>query len=139
MPQRAGLPKVEVRERTRSDPSFLDLDPDTIDPARHYRWVRCRSDEHMMAITKTKLAGYRIEKSNTEGGVRALTETEQRPDHVIAVGDLVLMSCPLSHFEQRELDSHNKVETMLASATAQTEQMAKEKGISIIKDADHST
>lgn len=138
MPTRASaLPSIMVKERSRRDPTFLDLDPLTLDSSRHYRWVRCRSDEHMLSIAKTKLAGYIIETLR-EGGPRPVAEGELRPDKVIAVGDLILMSCPLEHYHTREEDSHAKTETLLASATAQTTEMAKQKGISIIKDPDHS-
>lgn len=130
----APLPTISVGERSHKDPDFLALDQSTLEPGRHYRWVRCRSDEHMMAVTKTKLIGYRVEHLK-EGGVRALTETDARPDGVIAVGDLILMSCPEELFEKRQLAQSAKTEGLLASTSAQTEQRAKELGIKVIKDA----
>lgn len=133
---RRDLPSVEVKERSRKDPGFLDLDPTTLKPDRHYRWVRCRADEHMTQISKMKLIGYTVELKT--GGVKTLADTDNRPDGAIAIGDLVLMSCPQSLHEQRQREQFLKSENLLASTTAQTEQMAKDKGISIIKDADHN-
>lgn len=129
----APLPSVAVSERSHRDPDFLALDPATLDPARHYRWVRCRSDEHMMAVTKTKLIGYQLETLR-EGGPRALTDTDKRPDNVIAVGDLVLMSCPQGLFDNRQAAQSAKTEGLLASTSAQTEQRARELGIKVVKD-----
>lgn len=134
---RPPLPEIGLKNRNRADQNFLALENE--DPSRHYRWVRCRSDEHFMSVTTTKLRGYRLEHY-TEGGVRPLAEvgaTEKRPDNVIAIGDLILMSCSEEDWQRSLRENHARTESLLASTTAQTEQMAKEKGISIIKDADH--
>lgn len=129
------LPTIAVSEKSHRDPDFLALDESTLNPSRHYRWVRCRSDEHMMAVTKTKLIGYSVETIR-EGGPRALTDTDERPDKVIAVGDLILMSCPQALFDKRQAAQSAKTEGLLASTSAATEQRAKELGIKVIKDAE---
>lgn len=135
---RPALPKVEVSDRSKKEPGFLDLDPTTLEEGRHYRWVRCRADEHMLAVTKTKLKGYRVEKLQKEGGVRPLGEFDTRPDGVIAVGDLVLMSCPSELYDKYVRERQARGDALMASAVAQTKEMAEEKGISLIKDADHN-
>ena len=135
-PARPPLPDISIRNRNRRDPNFLAIVNE--DPSRHYRWVRCRSDEHFMSVTRTKLDGYRFEHYE-EGGVRPVAEIEERrPDNVIAVGDLVLMSCSIEDWEASLKEQHARTENLLASTSAQTEQMARDKGISIIKDADHT-
>lgn len=148
------LPSITVTERSHRTPTFLDLDQSTTDPSRHYRWVRCRKDEHMISIISTKLEGYRIEywpdspqgkaqgwtdHQNVQRFVRPVTETERRPDGVISVGDLILMSTSKFNHEERQREQFARTEGLLAATSAQTEQMAKEKGVRVIKDADHNT
>jgi hypothetical protein len=136
---RPPLPDISVSNRNRGDANFLALVNE--DPTRHYRWVRCRSDEHFMSVTTTKLGGYRLEHYDDADptSVRPVAEVEERrPDKVIAVGDLILMSCSMEDWERSLREQHNRTEALLASTSAQTEEMAKEKGISIIKDADHN-
>lgn len=134
--QRPPLPEIGVKNRNRGDANFLEIE--NKEEGRHYRWVRCRSDEHFMSVTTTKLIGYRVEHYS-EGGVRPLAEVdERRPDNIIAVGDLILMSCSEEDWQRSLREQHARTESLLASTSAQTEQMAKDKGISIIKDADHN-
>lgn len=133
-----GLPTVvDVAERTHKDVEFMDVVEETKDPTRHYRWVRCRKDESMLAVSQAKNLGYIIE-TDREGGPVPVTEFERRPDKAIVVGDAVLMSCPIGLFNRRMDDQNKRTEALLASTSATTERMAKEKGISIIKDADHN-
>lgn len=125
---------VSVKSRNRRDMQLLDLDQRTLKPDRHYRWVRTRKDEHMQSVTKHKLKGYELE--TTKGGVKTLVEPDKRPDDVIAIGDLVLMSCPIGLHEERKRERKSRTESLLASTSAETERMAKEKGITVIKDPD---
>jgi hypothetical protein len=127
------IPPISVKNRKMRDPEMLALDPDTLDPTRHYRWVRCRADEHLLSVQKHKLAGYQLELMR-EGGPRTVVEPDRHPDNRIAIGDLVLMSCPQSLYDERERERLARNEMLLASTSAQTEQTAREKGVSIIKD-----
>lgn len=129
-------PRVLVKARSHKDPQMLDLDQGSLDPNRHYRWVRSRGDESHMAVTKHKLRGYQVETLK-EGGPKPVVELESRPDKVIAIGDLILMSCPKEVHEKRQTARKARTEALLASTSAQTEQMAKEKGVVIVKDPDH--
>lgn len=135
--RRPPLPEISVKARRQQDPGFLDLDPKSLDPSRHYRWVRCRSDEHMVTIMQTKLKGYSIERDR-EDGPKTVADLDKRPDKVIAVGDLILMSCPVELFNQRQRDQFDEREALFASVSAQTQEMAKEKGITLIADPDHN-
>ena len=134
---RPPLPSLSIAERSRQDPSFLDLDPKTLDPSRHYRWVRCRKDEHHLAVISSKLEGYTIEMWR-DGGPRPMVDTEKRPDGIISVGDLILMSCTRVNNEVRQEEQYQRREALLATTSAQTLEMAKEKGIVTIKDPDHN-
>jgi hypothetical protein len=133
-----AAPNVQTQDRKwESNADLLALVESTKEPGRHYRWVRSRGDEYHSAVAKAKLRGYRVELRK-EGGVQTVVEPDSRGDNVIAIGDVILMSCPIAVQRQREDARFRRNEALLASATAETEQMAKEKGISLIKDADHS-
>lgn len=135
--QRPPLPSIGVKNRNREARHFLDLE--NMDPTREYRWVRCRADEHHMSVTTSKMHGYILEHWSKEG-VRPLAdieESERRPDGVIAIGDLVLMSISKLDYEASQRAQHARTEALLASTSAQTEQMAKDKGIKVMKDPDH--
>lgn len=134
MPEQA--PKILVKSRASKDPQLLDLDPKSLDPNRVYRWVRSRGDESHMSVTKHKLRGYTVEKSK-EGGPKTVAEIEPRPDGVIAIGDLILMSVPAQLHASRQAQKRARRESILASTSAETEQMAKDKGVAIISDRDH--
>lgn len=127
----SNIPPVKVKNRKMRDPEMLSLLPETLDPNRHYRWVRCRTDEHLMSITKHKLAGYQLETMR-EGGPQTTVEPDVHPDKRIAIGDLVLMSCPLEMYQERTRESDRRREELLAKTSAQTEETAREKGVSII-------
>lgn len=132
------IPSVEVRERKRDDAQILDIDPETADPNLHYRWVRL--DPNNRSINRHKRLGYQIEYRKGKGGrpgVRTLAEPDSRADGAICIGDLILMSCPKYLAEQRQETRRRRDEARLQSTSAQTEQMAKEKGVRIIKDPDH--
>jgi len=134
---RPPLPEVKVSDRSHNEAGFLDLDPKSLDPTRHYRWVRCRKDEQMLSVLRTKLKGYTLELER-EGGPKPLTEYDKRPDKVIAIGDLVLMSCPQTLYDKYVAQRQARTDAMMASAVAQTQQMAEEKGITLLKDPDHN-
>lgn len=136
LPNRREVPHVVVQDMKWQDAQILDLDPGTLNPDRHYRWVRCRSDEHMASVAKHRRRGYSIE--TLQGGVKTVVEPDSRADGAIAIGDLVLMSCPKADHERRIADRQRRSEQLLASTTADTVAEAKRKGISLIQDADHN-
>ena len=134
-PNAASAVPVSVRSRNRQDPQLLDLNPKSLDNNRHYRWVRSRGDENHMAVTKHKLRGYRVEKTNQEGGApRTLAETDKRPDGVISIGDLILMSCPVDQHKSRQDQKRQRREAILQSTAAETKQMARDKGVVLMEE-----
>lgn len=128
-------PVVSVRARNRDDARILDLLEETKEPGYHYRWVRSRKDENHLAVSRAKLKGYVL--CTAKDGVKTVVEPDYRPDGTIAVGDLVLMKCKVADHEGRVRQRRIHNEQLLASATADTEQMARDKGLELIRDPDH--
>lgn len=125
----AGASRVSVQGNAHKDPSFMDLDPSSTDPNREYRWVRRPS------VYRKKAKGYVVETE--EGGVRTLVELEEKtPDGAIIVGDCILMSKPKVAYQEGRARLHKRNEEMLASTTAQTKEMAREKGVTILDESE---
>jgi hypothetical protein len=129
-----SVPSVEVRDRKRNDAEILDLVEMSKDPNRHYRWVRV--DRYNTSVVKHRLRGYVAEIST--GGIETIAEPDKRGDGHIVVGDVMLMSCPRDLYEQRVADRLARQEATLASTSAETKRMAKEKGIALIQDTNDS-
>lgn len=90
------LPLINVTERHEMELA-LSLDPDTMDPNRHYRWVQ----DSGVRIAKHRAKGYTIERKS-ESGVVPLVEVDDAADGTIRVGDTVLMSCPKDKYDARK-------------------------------------
>jgi len=127
-----GVDVVDRKRQGESGVEMLALVPESCDPSREYRWVRSRADEYHSGVSKARRKGYRLEKR--QGGVKTVVESDDRADDVIAIGDLVLMSAPKDLVRKRRDDRFRQQEAVLASASAETEQMAKDKGVRILKD-----
>ena len=86
--------------------SVQQLDPRTVDPNRHYRWVRTtmKDDDQSFAVTQKQRLGYEVEKIR-EGGVRTIAQPDKTGDGSIRMGDLVLMSCPKALRQARVQDN----------------------------------
>lgn len=83
---------------SRADPQeVLLLDPETLDPNLHYRWV---ANNHA-AITKRTVQGYRL-VSRKEDGVRLVIEPQKASDDYFYNGDTVLMCCEKERVEGRQ-------------------------------------
>lgn len=134
-PAAPSAPAVTVRSRSREDSRILDLVEGTQEPGYHYRWVRSRKDENHLAVSRAKLKGY-VPVLSKEG-VKTVVESDPRPDGTVAIGDLILMKCKIARYEERVKEKKVRHEQLLASATAETERMAKEKGLALISDPDH--
>ncbi len=126
--------RVSVEARSHQDPDMLSLVESTKKPGVHYRWVRCRADEHARSVAKHRRKGY--EPVKVDSGVRTHVEPDTRPDGVIAIGDMILMSCPEALFRQRTAERRSLTEARKASTTAVTKEMAREKGVRLIDDSD---
>lgn len=127
-------PAVGVRARNREDVSFLELEEDSLDEDKKYRWVRVGPND--TSAMKHKQLGYDYEEE--DGDVRTKATPDNKGDGKISIGDLVLMSCPKDVWERRQRENFARREELLASTSAETEARAKEKGIKLIRDADHN-
>lgn len=121
-PARRLLNTVRVRER-RDVHSMLELDPTTVDPTRHYRFVRRDS----LAMTKAQLKGYDVEKTG-EGGPKLLGQHDDAADGTINIADVVLMSCPKELYEQGRAQLARRNEEMLEVADTEARDKINEKG-----------
>jgi len=133
-PKVVGTETIKVLARNHKNPQMLDLDELTLRAGRHYRWVRCRADEKGASVMKHKLKGYIPETK--ENGVKTLVDPDDRPDNVIAIGDMILMSCPIGEYHRRRAERRQLNDAKMAATTAVTKQMAKEKGVKVISDSD---
>lgn len=110
---------------------FLDmqrLDPKTVDPNKHYRFVR--ADD--LAMNKARRRGYEVEKL-IEGGVRPLVAGPTAGDGAIRFGDTVLMSCPRAKHVSRQRAKVKKTAERIGSVT----QVAREKAAQIQQVTGH--
>lgn len=130
-----NIPIVETRSRNRDDVSFLELEDETMDETRHYRWVR--ADKNNNSVVRHKMKGYEVESRNN--GVQTKATPDERGDSVIAMGDLILMSCPVEVYEKRQRKEFAKREQVLVSTSEEAEERARMKGITLIQDKDHNT
>lgn len=85
--------------------SLQQLDQNTLDPNRHYRWVRttAKDDDGSISVRQKQLMGYEIERDR-EGGPKTLVKPDSTGDGSIRMGDLVLMSCPKALRQEREAE-----------------------------------
>lgn len=127
----APIPSVQVRDQKFGEQDFQGLDPRTLNPNRHYRWVRI--DANGRSVTRKKIKGYDVETIRKDGP-KTLVDPDKRGDNAIVIGDGVLMSCPKTLHEQRQRTLRKRSEDLLASTSAQTEEEARKKGVRVIKD-----
>lgn len=95
-----GLTKEELQILdTTENFSLLDLDPNSLDPERHYRWAR--ADD--LRIARMKAKGYRIEEVDEEHPI--LNMLGEKPgdtsEGVYRVSDVILMSTKKQVFRVR--------------------------------------
>lgn len=98
-PSRPQLPVVGVYDQ--QDPDTFGLDPETMDPDRHYRYARLDSQR----LARLMSRGYRIETRSD--GVKMKADLGQgATEDQIRVGDLVLVSCKkeVADHRTRQLD-----------------------------------
>jgi hypothetical protein len=123
------LPDVQAQE-LREVNTLLELDPETTDPARHYRW--CRS--HPLQVGKAKMRGYIIEEKR-EGGVRTLAGyLDDTGDGTMRVGDVILMSCDVKMYRKRKRAQVKQSEARLSAPAKQFKRNARRRRVRVIRD-----
>lgn len=127
--QEPKVPEVTAQE-LREVNSLLELDPETMDPARHYRWVR----SHPLQVGKAKMRGYVVEKKE-EGGVQTLAGfLDDTGDGLMRVGDVILMSCEIKGFRKRKRAQLKQSEARLSAPAKQFKRNARRRRVRVIKD-----
>lgn len=123
------LPEVKAQE-LREVSTLLELDPETMDPIKHYRWVR----SHPLQVGKARMRGYAIEEKR-EGGVRTLAGfLDDTGDSTMRVGDVILMSCDLKEFRKRKRAQVKVSEARLSAPAKQFKRNARRRRVRVIKD-----
>lgn len=151
IPQQPGMKESAVRQDTTipaavnvparaqiQNMELLDmqaLDPASLDPERHYRWVRTTSDDQPtgLSVTRHKLRGYDLELYR-DGGPRTLAEAPAGEDGTVRMGDLVLMSCPKALRQERSAQQAAETARRLTLNTVTTKEQAKKMGVKVIED-----
>jgi hypothetical protein len=122
------LPEVQTQE-LRELNSLLELDPETTDASKHYRWVR--SDA--LRVGKAKLRGYSVVKK--EDGVKTLAGyTDDTADGLMRIGDTILMACDLEGYRKRKRAQVKLSGARLSAPAKQFKRNARRRRVRIIKD-----
>jgi hypothetical protein len=124
------LPVVDVQEH-RDNESVLGLDPETIDPGKHYRWVNATPQR----VARHKMRGYRL--VSREDGVVPIIPVDDAGDSSIRVGDMVLMQCDVDAYKARRQLAEDKAISRTKQPANEVKAKAKRKGIrTFVKDPD---
>lgn len=93
------MSRAEVRDLSDVD-AMLTLDPDTLDPEKHYRFCQERREN----VARRTAQGYEPVLRSVHG-VKMLAEYETAAattaDDLIRVGDSFLMQCDKTRFKER--------------------------------------
>lgn len=98
--------------------SMLELDPESMDSTKNYRFVR----EDPMRIARHRMKGYKL--SSKADGPTCFAESDDRGDDVIRVGDTVLMECPKEQYEERQKAKRDLATNRLSGPKKKVEDLA---------------
>lgn len=101
-------PGFTVDNRGAMD-ELLSLDPETMDPNKHYRFVK----DTPLRVSRHRLRGYNPVSSDE--GVTTNVDPTPAEDGLIRVGDVILMACARSTREARAEATHELGERRLNS------------------------
>jgi hypothetical protein len=132
MSDKPPLPKVDVRERAHDNiSSLLELDSETTEPDRHYRWVAGRP----RSVANAKIRGYRFETK--EGGVKTRAAyLDDKGDGYMWIQDVVLMSCDLGEWRQRKRKENRQANSRLTAPKKQFKKRARARKVRILNERD---
>lgn len=122
-------PEPVTVQQPRNISSALELDPRTVDPNMHYRWVR----NDPLRITKARLKGYDIVKA-TKDGPTPYVSVGDSADGTIRVGDVILMACTKAQYELGRVEVKQTADDRLRRVTQPVKKLAKDTGVQLIKD-----
>lgn len=128
--EKQKLPEVHTSE-IRDVNSLLELNPETLDPTKHYRWVR----ESPLKIGKAKMRGYEV--VHQDDGVQTLAGfIDDAGDGIMRIGDVILMSCPLPGYRARKRAQLKFANARLAAPAKQFKKNARRRRVRILKEED---
>lgn len=128
--QEKELPKVSTHE-FRDVQSLLELDQATLDPTRHYRWIR----ESPLKVGKAKMRGYEV--VHQDDGVQTLAGfLDDAGDGIMRIGDVILMSCPLKGYRTRKRAQQKFANARLAAPAKQFKKNARRRQVRILREED---
>lgn len=128
------LPKVEVTNRAYGDiASLQQLDESTLDPNKHYRWVRADP----LRIGRARMKGYTIVEKDT--GVMTMAQyIDPTTDGSIRIMDTILMACDqqewLRRKDGRTGTEHRFSEKRLTAPKKQFKRRARERKFRVLRD-----
>jgi hypothetical protein len=126
------MPRVRVVEN-RNVEGMLDLDPSTLDPDFHYKWV----NDSPLRVARHRMRGY--VPVMAEEGVRTVVDVDTDVDGVLRVGDTILMKCPKERVRQRDENHRRLSESRLAAPKKKFLSEAEKLGVEIVTDRDAGT
>jgi len=118
----SDLPAVNVSD-LRDREEVLGLDPDTIEPGTHYRWVNSSPQR----IARHKMRGYRLVKK--EDGVLPIIPVDDASDGTIRAGDMVLMACSEEAYRGRRQLAEDTAAFRTRQSGKDVRKSAKRKGV----------
>lgn len=123
-----SLPNVEVEQLEHGQiASLLELDPETLDPSLHYRWVNATP----LKVGKAKVRGYRAILSDS--GVRTLAGyLDDTSDGTMRIQDVILMACPVEKWRGRKRAALKQVRARLSAPKKQFKKNARAKRVRVI-------
>lgn len=126
----AKLPNVVVQE-DRDVNSLLQLDESTMDPSKHYRWVR----EAPLAVGKAKMKNYVL--VHRDDGVKTMAGySDDSGDGIMRIGDVILMCCPLEEWRTRKREQLHFANSRLSAPAKQFKKNAKLRRAKILNEED---
>lgn len=102
---------VEVQDLYDPEESLI-LDPDSLDPNKHYRFVQDRPEN----MARKRHAGYQV-VSRSKDKVKTIAETDGAADDTIRVGDSVLMWIPAGRYAARKSRKEQYVNDRIEATT----------------------
>lgn len=102
---------------------FMQLDPESLDPEKHYRFVNPRLGP------KRHAQGYRPETAGEGNPVLAYGMDNQTEGEPIKVGDSILMSTSKEEHDRRREQREQLTRDKIASADQQLKQDARRSGV----------
>lgn len=116
------VPKVEVEQQDLA--TLTEIDPSTLDKDYKYRWVK----KAPLLIARKKAKGYMLVLPSDEEIKNPIGEDlEVAEDGTYTLGDVVLMKCKRSRYNERRKEVKRKVDRRLKAPIREFKKKGSEK------------